>query len=205
MAIRVDERYVVHAPVGPVWDYLIDPRRVVGCVPGGEVAAVLDERTFDGTIRVAVGPLTLAYAGRVELAEVDSAAHRVKIVGTAHERAGPGSARLTLDSWLTPLPGGETEVVAHARVDVTGAIVELGRGVLESLGHVVFQDFASCVRATIEAEEAVRHGARAPAAPARRRRAPVRAFPLVFRAVKRWMAGWFRPRAGGRDPRRDAE
>ena len=134
--IRVDERYVVQAPVGPVWDYLVDPRRVVGCVPGGEVAAVLDERTFDGTIRVAVGPLTLAYAGRVELADVDAAAHRVKIVGTAHERAGPGSARLTLESWLTPLPGGETEVVAHARVDVTGAIVELGRGAPAEIAQV---------------------------------------------------------------------
>jgi len=201
MAIRVDERYVVHAPIAPVWDFLVDPRRVVACVPGGELVAVLDERTFEGTIRVRVGPLTLAYGGRVQLAEVDAAARRVKIVGEAHERAGTDSARLTLESWLAPLPGGATEVVAHARVDVAGRIVELGRGVLEPLGHVVFHQFASCVRATLEAEHAqVAAGTAATAPPRPARQEPLRAIPLVLRAVMAWVAGWFRARDAG-DPR----
>jgi uncharacterized protein len=189
VAIRIVERYVVRAPVEAVWDFLVDPRRVVGCVPGGELVSVVDARTFEGTIRVRVGPLTLAYAGRVQLAEVDAAARRVKIVGAAHERAGSDSARLTLESWLTALPGGATEVVAHARVDVAGRVVELGRGVLERLGHLVFQEFASCVRATVEAERAGAAGARPAAGPARRK--PLRAIPLVLRAVKAWMASWF--------------
>ena len=202
MAIRIVERYVVRAPVEPVWDFLVDPRRVVACVPGGELTSVLDARTFEGTIRVEVGPLTLAYAGRVQLAEVDDAARRVKIVGTAHERAGKDSARLTLESWLTQLAGGATEVVAHARVDVAGRIVELGRGVLEPLGHLVFQQFASCVQATVEAEWAA-SVAGAPAAPPAKpfQRRPLRAIPLVFRAVKAWMASWLHPRAGGGRPR----
>jgi carbon monoxide dehydrogenase subunit G len=195
MAIELQERYVVGAPVAAVWDFLVDPRRVVACVPGGELTAVLDERTFDGTIRVIVGPLTLAYGGRVRLADVDAAARRVRILGDAHERAGTDSARLTLESWLTPLPGGATEVVALARVDVAGRVVELGRGVLESLGHLVFQQFASCVRATVEAEQApVLGGARAAAHPKAVRPEPLRAVPLVFRAVKAWVAGWFRAR-----------
>jgi uncharacterized protein len=201
VAIRIVERYVVRAPIEPVWDFLVEPRRVVACVPGGELVSVLDARTFEGTIRVSVGPLTLAYAGRVQLAEVDAAARRVKIVGAAHERAGSDSARLTLESWLTPLPGGVTEVVAHARVDVAGRVVELGRGVLEPLGHLVFQQFASCVRATVEAEQAAGVAA-VPAAPRPKplRREPLRAIPLVFRAVKAWVAGWLRARDPGGPP-----
>jgi carbon monoxide dehydrogenase subunit G len=195
MAIAIDERYVVHAPVGPVWELLIDPRRVVGCVPGGELGAVIDERTFDGRVRVAVGPLTLAYSGRVHLAEVDVAAHRVKITGDARETAGTDSARLTLESWLAALPDGSTEVVTNARVDVVGRIVELGRGVLEPLGHLVFQQFASCVRATVEAEHAaVATGAYAAAPPKAARQEPLRAIPLVFLAVKAGVAGGFRAR-----------
>lgn len=201
MALRIRERFVVDAPAGPVWDFLVDPRRVVACVPGGDLASVIDERTFDGTIRVSVGPWIIPYAGRVHLAEMDVAERRVKIVGAARERAGDDSARLTLESWLTPLPGGATEVVAHARVDVAGRVVELGRGVLEPLGHLVFQQFAACVRATVEAERAGGRGAAtAGPAPGPARREPLRAIPLVLRAVRAWMAGWLRPREGGGPP-----
>ncbi len=196
MPIRIEERFTIDARVEPVWDYLIDPRRVVACVPGGELGAIVDERTYDGAVKVAVGPLTLAYAGRVRLAEVDAAARRVKIVGEARERAGTDSARLTLESWLTALPSGRTEVVAHAQVDVAGRIVELGRGVLEQLAHVVFQDFAACVRATVEAEEARRAalaaGATAPQPARAASPAPLRAVPLVFRALRAWVGAWLR-------------
>jgi carbon monoxide dehydrogenase subunit G len=198
VAIHVNERFVVGAPIERVWDHMVDPRRVVASVPGGVLTAVVDERTFDGALRVAVGPLILAYAGRIRLAEADVRARRVKIVGNAHERAGPGSARLTLESWLEPLPGGGTAVVARARVDVKGWIVQLGRGVLEQLGHVVFQDFAARVRAAVEAEEAGRPAPPAPgpgAAPARPE--PLRAVPLVIRALRSWIAAWLRARGDG--------
>jgi carbon monoxide dehydrogenase subunit G len=201
VAIRVDERFVVGAPVARVWDHLVDPRRVVACVPGGELTAVADERTFDGALRVAVGPLTLAYAGRVRLDEADAGARRVRIVGEAHERGGPGTARLTLESWLAPLPGDGTEVVAHARVDVRGRVVALGRGVLEQLGHLVFQDFAARVRAAVEAEEAGRPAPGAAGPTSAGRPEPLRALPLVLWALRAWLAAWVRG-AGGGSPQR---
>jgi carbon monoxide dehydrogenase subunit G len=195
VAIRVDERYVVHAPMAPVWDFLVDPRRVVRCVPGGELGAVVDDRTFDGRLRVGVGPLILAYSGRVRLADVDVAARKVKIVGDARETAGSDSAQLTLESWLAALPDGSTEVVAHARVDVEGRVVELGRGMLEQLGHVVFQEFAARVRASVEAEQRKVGAARATAP--QQRAEPLRAVPLVLRALRAWVACWRDRRSGG--------
>jgi len=200
MAIRIDERFVVKAPVGPVWDYLVDPRRVVACVPGGELEEVLDGRTFHGTVRVKVGTLTLAYRGRVRLAETDVAARRVKIIGEARESTGTGSARLTLESWLTSLPGEETEVLVEARAEVGGRIVRLGRGAIELVGHQLFRQFAACVRAAVEAEEAgrVAVAAGAPPAPARpRRQEPLRAVPLILRALGAWLAGLFGQRGDG--------
>jgi len=199
MAIRIDERFKVDAPVGAVWDFLVDPRRVVACVPGGELLGVAGEGAFDGRLRVAVGPFTFAYGGRVRIAEADVAARRVRIVGVARERAGADSARLTLESRLAPLPGGATVVVAHARVEVEGRVVELGRGLLEHLGHLVFQDFAGAVRAAVEAEAAGGAGAapaplageprRSPAGP------PLRAVPLAVRTLGSWVSGWLRRRA----------
>ncbi len=194
MAIRIDERFRVDAPVGAVWDFLVDPRRVVACVPGGELLGVEDDRTFEGRLRVAVGPFTFAYGGRVRIAEADVAARCVRIVGQARERIGADSARLTLESCLAPLPDGATEVVAAARVDVEGRVVELGRGVLERLAHVVFQDFAAEVRAAVEAEAEAVAGSPAAGSPGGRPRPAMRPVPLVFRALGAWVAGWWRPR-----------
>lgn len=185
--VRVEERFVVAAPVERVWDTLVDPRRVVACVPGGELRAIVDERTFDGRVNMRLGPLALSYAGRVRLAEVDVAARRVTIVGGAREGSS-GAARLVLESQVVPLADGRAEVVAHARIDVSGRALELGRSLLEALGHVVFQDFAARIRSSVEAE--ARGGGPRPSGPP-----PgdaLRPIPLVLRALGAWVAGWFR-------------
>lgn len=177
MALRLEERFAVRAPVDRVWSFLVDPRRVVACVPGGALVAIVDDRTFDGEVTVSVGPLSFAYGGRVSMAEADAAGHRVTLVGVAHERAGTGSARLTLSSELAACRG-ETRVAAHVRLDVGGRLVELGRGFLEALGHVVFREFAERVRASIERGERGTPG-----------RATLPAIPLVLRALRAWIAG----------------
>jgi len=197
MAIGIEERFVVRAPAASVWEFLVDPRRVVACVPGGELDEVVDGRTFRGRVRVQVGPFTMAYRGLVHLAEVDAAARRVKIVGEALDAGGADTARLTLHSWLATLPGGATEVVALTEVEVAGRPVELGRGFLEHLGHEFFREFSDRVRAAAEAEEA------APAASRAGETRPVvapaggstlRALPLLVRALRAWIATWVRPR-----------
>jgi carbon monoxide dehydrogenase subunit G len=212
MSIQLRERFEVAAPVEPVWDFLVDPRRVVACVPGGELTQVLDARNFSGKVRIRIGPLTLAYRGAVRLVEVDEASRRVKIAGLARESAGTDSARLTLESWLAPLPGGRTEVIALARVDVSGAVVELGRGMLVQLGHLVFQEFATSVGARIEAAEASRAASAAAVAlapgglpPTQDGPPPLRALPLVLRALRAWIASALRRRSSrGSDAGRGA-
>lgn len=201
MAIRVEERFVVQAPVERVWEYLVDPRRVVRCLPGAELVEVVDERTFRGDVKVKVGMVTVSYRGRVQLVEVDAAARRVKMTGEGRESAGAGSARMTMESRVSAAPGDGSEVVVQADLDVVGRIVQLGRGMIEQVAHQLFQQFAACVRATLEAEAAAGGagpGAAAAARPAPRQE-PVRALPTLLRAFWAWIVALFR-RRGGRQP-----
>lgn len=156
MTIRVEERFVVQAPVEHVWEYLVDPRRVVTCLPGAELEEVVDERTFRGNVKVKVGTVTVSYRGRIHLAELDGAARRVKMTGEGRESAGAGSARLAMESRVSAVPGGSSEVVVQADVVVVGRIVQLGRGMIEQVARQLFQQFAGCVRAVLEAEAAAR-------------------------------------------------
>lgn len=202
MAIRVEERFVVQAPVERVWEYLVDPRRVVRCLPGAELVEVVDERTFRGDVKVKVGIVTVSYRGRVQLVELDEAARRVKMTGEGRESAGAGAARMTMESRVSAVPGGGSEVAVQADLDVVGRIVQLGRGMIEQVAHQLFQQFAACVRATLEAEAAARGagpGAVEAARPAPRQE-PVRALPTLLRALWAWIVALLRRRRGGRQP-----
>ena len=154
MGTRIEEKFAVKAPAAAVWSYLVDPRRVVRCLPGAELTEVVDERTFLGKVKVKVGPVTVAYQGKVLLVELDEAGRRVRMTGEGRESTGSGAARMNMESRLVLLPTGATEVTVVAEVDIAGRLMQLGRGMIEQVSHQLFQQFATCVQATLEAEAA---------------------------------------------------
>lgn len=190
MAIHIEERFRVNAPVQAVWDYLIDPRRVVGCLPGAELTEVVDDRTFNGAVKVKVGTVTVSYKGRVRIVEVDVSAHRVRMEGEGRESTGAGSAKMRMESTVSQVDGA-AEVVVRSDVDVVGRLVQLGRGMIEQVSHQIFQQFSACVRGTLEAEAAAKAAGTAPA-PQPQRAEAVAAFPLLMRALWAWFLGLFR-------------
>jgi len=191
MSTKIEERFEVRAPPATVWAFLVDPRRVVVCLPGAELTEVVDERTFDGAVKVKVGPVTVGYKGRIHIDEIDEAGRRVRMTGEGRESGGGGSARMRMESSLVEKPGGVTEVTVHSEVDVVGRIVQLGRGMIEQVSHQVFLQFAERVRASLEAE-AAGEGVAAPA-----HGGPLRALPLLLAAFTAWIASLFRRLRGG--------
>ena len=175
MAFRIEETFRVEAPLDRVWSYIIDPHRVVRCLPGAELTGEEGERTYLGRVKVKVGPVTASYAGRAQLAEVDEASHTVRLTGEGRESGGAGSARMTMTSRLVTMPDGATEVRVEADVDVAGKIVQFGRGMIEGVSRQLFRQFADCVRAELAAP--IQPVESAPSSP---RDTEVRALPLVF-------------------------
>jgi carbon monoxide dehydrogenase subunit G len=139
---------------------------------------VVDERTFVGTIKVKVGAITTSYKGRVQITEVDESAHSVQMAAEGRETGG-GTAKGTLRSHLASLPDGGTEVVAEASVDLTGRIMQVGRGMIQGVSHQLFQHFVASTRQYLEAPAGAEL---APAAESQ----PIRIVPLVLRTI--WSA-----------------
>jgi carbon monoxide dehydrogenase subunit G len=188
---RIEERFTVKASPEAVWAFLVDARRVVVCLPGAELTEVVDERTFDGAVKVKVGPVTVGYKGRVQLVELDRPAWRVRMSGEGRETGGAGSARMSMESRLTPRPDGVTEVVVTSDVDVVGRLVQLGRGMIEQVSHQIFLQFAEQVRATLEAEEAAARGGSEAVPPPPPRPRELSALPLLLKALLAWLRSLF--------------
>ena len=181
MAFRIEETFRVEAPLDRVWRYIIDPNRVVRCLPGAELTGEEGERTYLGRVKVKVGPVTASYAGRAQLAEVDESQHRVRLTGEGRECGGAGSAKLAMTSRVIAMPDGATEVRVEAEIDVAGKIVQFGRGMIEGVSRQLFKQFAECVRAELATPLGAAAQAPAPAPAPPQGAKPVRALPLVFK------------------------
>jgi carbon monoxide dehydrogenase subunit G len=164
LAIEIQETFQVRAPIDLVWRFLLDPHQVAPCMPGAELDEVIDERTFNGTVKIKVGAITTRYKGKVQLTKVDEGARAIEMVAEGRETGG-GTAKGSMVADMRTLPDGLTEVVAKASVDLTGKIMQVGRGMIQGVSHQLFLQFVAAVRAHLEplAEQAAAAAAATPA------------------------------------------
>lgn len=190
MAFKIEERFEVQAPVERVWKYLIDPQRVVECLPGAELLEQQDEHSFVGAIKVKVGPLSMSYKGNAKFTEVNEQTHQARMVGDAREVGGSGSTKVSMLSTVTALPSGGAEVSVVADVELVGKIVQFGRGMIEEVSRQMFRQFSSCVKQHLEVAEDPQPSAATPETPPETK--AVAAAPLAFRALWAIIARFFR-------------
>jgi carbon monoxide dehydrogenase subunit G len=156
----------VDAPLERVWALVNDIPRVAPCMPGASLTGVVDERTYDGTVAVKLGPLRMSYKGRVVVEQVDEASHSARLAASGKDVKGAGTARATVDTRLEPVGDGRTRMVVSSDVQLTGRVASFGRGgAINDVAAKLFGQFAACLRDTLEAERVPAAGGEA-AAPA---------------------------------------
>ncbi|MBT8487675.1 MAG: SRPBCC family protein [Gemmatimonadetes bacterium] len=211
--LKIEERFTLTADPTTVWRFLTDPERVVSCLPGAELTGRVDDRTYEGSMKVSAGPVTVAYRGTAVFEEIDEDRRYVRVVGQGRERSGSGNASMTMESRVEGAEGGGAAVSVTADVRVTGKIVRFGRGMIESVSAELFSDFRKRLEDEVGGRDAdgADRGAQAvplsmtgaepndsqataaepealPAASAD----SLALVPLLWRAFKRWLGRLFR-------------
>lgn len=205
MAIEIREQVEVRVPVEKVWPFIIDPHRVVTCMPGAQLDEVADASTFLGTVKIKVGAITTSYKGRVQFTQVDEQAHVVRMAADGRETGG-GMAKGTIAVRLRPLSAATTEMVVEANVDLTGRIMQVGRGMIQGVAHQLFLQFVARVKGQLEPTEAQappassESGPPAPAPATAGEPPPLRILPIVFKVIWSAIGNFFRRLFGGPSP-----
>ena len=71
-----DNSFYVPLPPAEAWRVLMDIRRIAPCIPGAELTEVVDDRTYQGTISVPLGPVAFGFDGVMKFEELDPANQR---------------------------------------------------------------------------------------------------------------------------------
>jgi carbon monoxide dehydrogenase subunit G len=154
MGFEIVKTFVVRSSPEAVWSLLTDPEKVARCLPGAAITGKIDEKTWQGTMTVKVGPVSSSYKGKVTFEKLDAASRTAEIVATGQDVRGRGGADLRLTSSLLQKSPGETEVTTTSRVNITGILAQMGRGMVQDVGDQMFQVFSQRVRAELEAAPA---------------------------------------------------
>lgn len=153
----IENGFEVPASIEDAWTYLLDVERVAPCAPGAELTEVVDETTWKGRMTMKLGPVSLSFAGTVAIRERDDADHRVVLFAKGQETKGKGAASATVTSWLEAIPEG-TSVRMRADISLTGTVAQLSRGLLPDVSARLTQQFATCLRESMQAGGAAAAG-----------------------------------------------
>lgn len=202
MALEIKESFEVAAPVDAVWAFLNDPHNVVSCMPGASLKEIVDDAQFIGSVKLRIGAVSAQYQGTITYVERDAAGRVVKMLAAGNERGG-GTVSGTILTRLEPQGGGSTRVSCESSIDLTGKIIQVGRGMIEGVSAQIIKQYVGNVRKLLEAPAAQAAADGAPAAAAAAGTAPasppqaakeesINVLAVVFKVIVDRISAFFR-------------
>ena len=144
-----EETFVVRAPIRAVWDFLRDPGRVAGCVPGAEKVDVIDDRTYHVVAGARVAFLSVSFALKVVVTEIEEPSRLVSVAEGMDARL-KERVKLGAELRLRELDPSKTEVSYRIDLTVFGKLAALGLTAIKGKARQTAADFAANIRRTLE-------------------------------------------------------
>ena len=189
-------------PVSPdqAWPVLMDVARIAPCMPGAELTEIADAQNYKGKISVRLGPVSLSFAGRIALDDIDNSKHSARVKAQGSDAKGRGAANATATFKVEPKDAGSI-VLIHTDLMLSGAVAQYGRGVgmIQATATQIIKQFADNLRAEL-AQQPVPFSPALPAqvsppeagaAPQPAAAKPISGFSLMLRVILQQIAALF--------------
>jgi uncharacterized protein len=133
-------------------------------MPGAELTEIVDPQNFKGKISVRLGPVALAFAGRVQIDAVDETNRSARVKAQGSDAKGRGAANATATFHIEPAGEG-SRVIIHTDLMLSGAVAQYGRGVgmIQATAAQIIGQFAANLRAHLAQQPAAAPQVSAPA------------------------------------------
>ncbi len=138
--MKIQNEIEISAPPDELFDLLSDPERVAPCMPGASLEGK-DDDSYEGTVKLKVGPITASYQGTLHFVELDRENRRAVMRASGQETSGQGNAEATITASVS---GSDSQSVLTMETDmeVRGKAAQFGRGALGNVSQKILQQFA---------------------------------------------------------------
>jgi carbon monoxide dehydrogenase subunit G len=148
--VQLENSFHVPSGIEEAWAALQDVELLAPCMPGATLTAVNGD-SFDGAVKVKLGPVTMTYGGRAHFSRRDAESKVMVIEGAGRDSRGTGTASGTATVTLTSDSPTSTRVDVLTEFTVTGKAAQFGRGVMQDVAGRIVDQFAANLAAALEA------------------------------------------------------
>lgn len=146
--MEIANEFSLSVPLDRAWPLLTDLARVAPAMPGATVTAV-EPDGIRATMKVKVGPISVAYRVRVELVSADEATHVAVLRASGREARGQGTVEATVTARLRAAGAEQTAVALTTDLAVTGRVAQFGGGVMKEVADRLLRQFAGRLEAQV--------------------------------------------------------
>ena len=149
----INKQFDIEQPIDLVWRSLASPEEIVTCVPGAAITEKIDDRNYKGEVVTKFGPIKAAYAGDIEIVELDEANHKMVLKGRGLDSKGKGSADMIMNGTLTKIEGG-THVDFSMNITIVGMLAQFGSRLINDVSDQLLNQFVANFRDKLAGGEA---------------------------------------------------
>ena len=154
--MQLTHRFTVPGGVEETWARFGEIADLAQCFPGAQVTAAEGD-TFEGTVKVKLGPIALVYAGSGSFVAKDPVAHTFVVEAKGRDKRGNGTAGATVNLAMAAAEGDAgpaTDVRIETDLSITGKPAQFGRGVMQDVSDKLLAQFVACLeQRSAEAEQ----------------------------------------------------
>lgn len=144
--MKFNQRAVIPVARGPLWDFLMDVPKVAKSLPGVETVSRIDDTTYQGTLKVRVGPISLNLQGKIIVEERDRGSWRAALRAEASDRMAAGAVKGRTSMELKEIGPEETEFLVETDVNILGKIGEFGQPIIRKKADQMLQEFVENIK-----------------------------------------------------------
>jgi carbon monoxide dehydrogenase subunit G len=144
--MKFSQRAKIPAAREPLWNFLMDIPKVARSLPGVDAVKQIDDTTYEGTLKVRVGPISLSLQGKITLEERDQENWRAAMRADAADRMAAGAVKARTAMQLKELGPKETELVVETDVNILGKIGEFGQPIIRKKADAMLQQFIENIK-----------------------------------------------------------
>ena len=138
----IKDSFILSAPQADVWALLQQVERIGACVPGVETLNPTGDDTYQGTLKVKIGPISAAFGGQVTFVE-RAAPERLVAEISGQDRVSVSLVKATFTGLLTPADEG-TQLTYEMEVALRGKLGQFGGAVLQATAKKMTARFVQC-------------------------------------------------------------
>lgn len=144
--MKFNQKAVIAVAREPLWNFLMDIPKVAQLLPGVDKVERVDQDTYQGTLKIRVGPISLNLQGKITVEERDQDNWRATLRADASDRMAAGAMRGKTTMTLTELNANETELSVDTDVNILGKIGEFGQPIIRKKADTMLKEFVENIK-----------------------------------------------------------